>query len=101
MRRRMRGLVIAVLMVLAFLSGFFGSSLLSAHAEEEYVKPVQRYYTSIRIKPGDNLWNIAEEYLEGSGYSKKEYVEVLKRMNGLTSDVIHEGKYLTIVYFDE
>ena len=44
----MRGLVIAVLMVLAFLSGFFGRSLLSAYAEEEYVKPVKPYYTSIQ-----------------------------------------------------
>ena len=91
----MRGLVIAV------LSGFFGRSLLSAYAEEEYVKPVKPYYTSIQLQPGDSLWDLAEEYMDGSGYSKKEYVEVLKRMNGLSSDRIHAGQYLTVVYFAE
>ena len=66
-----------------FLSGFFGRTLVSAYAEEEYIKPVKRYYTSIQLQAGDSLWDIAEEYMDGSGYSKKEYVEVLKRMNGL------------------
>lgn len=99
LRRRMRGLVIAVLMVLAFLSGFFGRTLVSAYAEEEYIKPVKRYYTSIQLQAGDSLWDIAEEYMDGIGYSKKEYVEVLKRMNGLSSDRIHAGQYLTVVYF--
>ena len=101
LRRRMRGLVIAVLMVLAFLSGFFGRTLVSAYAEEEYIKPVKRYYTSIQLQAGDSLWDIAEEYMDGSGYSKKEYVEVLKRMNGLSSDRIHAGQYLTVGYFAE
>ena len=71
LRRRMRGLVIAVLMVLAFLSGFFGRTLVSAYAEEEYIKPVKRYYTSIQLQAGDSLWDIAEEYMDGSGYSEK------------------------------
>ena len=99
LRRRMRGLVIAVLMVLAFLSGFFGRTLVSAYAEEEYIKPVKRYYTSIQLQAGDSLWDIAEEYMDGSSYSKKEYVEVLKRMNGLSSDRIHAGQYLTCLLY--
>lgn len=100
-RQRIRGIVIAALMLLAFLTGFFGRTLLSAYAEEEYIKPVKRYYTSIQLQPGDSLWNIAEEYIDGSGYTKKEYVEILKRMNGLSSDRIHAGQYLTVVYFAE
>lgn len=100
-RRRIRNLTIAILMILAFCSGFFGHTLLNAHAEEQYVKPLNRYYTSIQLEQGDSLWNIAGRYLEGSGYSRKEYVEELKRMNGLQDERIHSGSYLTIVYFAE
>ena len=84
-----------------FFIRFFRRTLVSAYAEEEYIKPVKRYYTSIQLQAGDSLWDIAEEYMDGSGYSKKEYVEVLKRMNGLSSDRIHAGQYLTVVYFAE
>lgn len=100
-QRKLRNLMIAFLMILAFCSGFFGHTLLNAHAEEEFVKPLNRYYTSIQLQQGDNLWDIAGQYLEGSGYSKKEYVEELKRMNGLKSEKIHSGEYLTVVYFAE
>lgn len=100
-QRKLRNLMIAFLMILAFCSGFFGHTLLNAHAEEEFVKPLNRYYTSIQLQQGDNLWDIAGQYLEGSGYSKKEYVEELKRMNGLQSEKIHSGEYLTVVYFAE
>lgn len=100
-RRRIRNFTVVLLMVLAFFSGFFGRTLLSAHAEEEFVKPVNRYYTSIQLKKGDSLWKIADRYLEGSGYSREEYVEELKRMNGLKSEEIHSGEFLTVVYFAE
>lgn len=101
LQRRLRNLMIIFLMILAFCSGFFGHTLLNAHAEEKYVKPMNRYYTSIQLQPGDSLWEIAGRYQEGSGYSKMEYVEELKRMNGLQSEQIHSGQYLTVVYFAE
>lgn len=101
LRRRMRNLMIVLLMVAAFLSGFFGRTLLNSHAEEAFIRPVQRYYTSIQIQSGDSLWNIAERYLEGSGYSPREYVDEIKRMNGLKGEEIHAGEFLTVVYFAE
>lgn len=100
-RRRIRNFTIVILMIVAFCSGFFGHTLLRAHAEEEYVKPVKKYYTSVQLKKGDSLWGIADKYLEGSGYSKKEYVEEIKRMNGLKDDQLHAGEFITVVYFAE
>ncbi len=99
--RRTRRLVIALLMVAAFCSGFFGHTLLSAHAEEKKAPELNRYYTSIQLKRGDSLWDIAQTYAEGSGYTTQEYVNELKRINRLHSEDIHSGEYLTIVYFDE
>ena len=82
-RRRVRRFMIAALVILAFFSGFFGHTLLNARAEE---------------KKGDTLWSLAEQYGEGIGYSQKEYVEELRRINGLRDEQIHSGEYLTVVY---
>ncbi|MCI6886243.1 MAG: LysM peptidoglycan-binding domain-containing protein [Lachnospiraceae bacterium] len=100
-KRRLRNLTIILLMILAFCSGFFGHTLLSAYAKEKSVRPRNRYYTSVQLRQGDSLWEIARKYSEGSGYSVDEYVEELKRMNGLKGEAIHSGEYLTVVYFAE
>ncbi|MCC8059338.1 MAG: LysM peptidoglycan-binding domain-containing protein [Clostridiales bacterium] len=97
-RKRLRNLLIGCLMVLAFCSGFFGHSILSAQAQERNTPASERYYTCIRLERGDNLWQIASRYANKSGYSIPEYVEELKRMNGLDDEQIHFGEYLTIVY---
>ena len=100
-KRRLRNLMVILLMILAFCSGFFGHSLLNARAEEKAAVQLNRYYTSVQLRQGDNLWNLADQYYKGSGYSKAEYVEELKRMNGLKSEQIHSGEFLTVVYFAE
>ena len=97
----MKKLFIILMMAAAFTFGFFSQNLLSVHAEEEEVPERNRYFTSIQIQNGDSLWDIARRYSEGSGYSQQEYVEELKRMNGLRHDHIHSGEYLTVVYFAE
>ena len=98
---RFRKIVIAFFMVLAFCSGFLSHTLLTARAEEKRGRTLNRYYTSVQIHQGDSLWDLAELYRQGSDYSSAEYVEELKRMNGLHSEQIHSGEYLTVVYFAE
>lgn len=99
----MKRLLIILMMVAAFTFGFFGQSLLSvsAHAESEAETERNCYVTSIQIQKGESLWTIASRYAEGSGYSVQEYVEELKRMNGLRYEDIHSGEYLTVIYFAE
>ena len=100
-KRRLRNFTIILLMILAFCSGFFGHTLLNARAEEAQLPELKRYYTSVQLHKGDSLWDLAEQYRVGSGYSRTEDVEELKRMNGLKSEQIHSGEYLTVVYFAE
>ena len=57
-------------------------------------------YKSIQLKSGDSLWSIAEEYMPESFSSIQDYIEELKEINGLESDEIHEGRYLTVIYCD-
>lgn len=97
----MKKLLIVLMMVAAFTFGLFSQTLLNVHAEEEEQPELTRYFTSIQIQRGDSLWDIASRYSQGSGYSVQEYIEELKRMNGLRHENIHSGEYLTVVYFAE
>ena len=92
-RRHLRNFTVILLMILAFCSGFFGHTLLNARAEEKARPEWNRYYTSVQIRQGDSLWNLADKY--------QEYIDELKRMNGLKSEQLHSGEYLTVVYFAE
>lgn len=100
-RRKIQRFVIALLVTAAFFTGFFGRTLFDSYAKESRARSLNRYYTSIQIEPGDNLWKIASRYAEGSEYTVAEYVEELKRMNGLRDGQVHSGEYLTVVYFSE
>lgn len=55
--------------------------------------------TSHYISDSDTLWSIANEYYTDEYDSIQEYVEVIKRTNNLTSDVIYKGAYLIIPYY--
>ena len=100
-RKRIQKFMVAMLVVFAFCSGFFGRTLFDAYAKEPNGNAPIPYYTSIQLAPGDNLWKIANRYAEQNGYTVTEYVEQLKQMNGLTDGHVHSGEYLTIVYFPE
>ena len=59
-----------------------------------------KYYKSITIEQGDSLWSIAEEYCTDAYEDTREYVDELKELNSLTSDIIHEGQHLLVAYYD-
>ncbi len=94
--KRIRTFTTAIILILCVCFSF-GTFLASAH-ESEGPGAVHTYYKSIRIQPGDTLWSIAEDTITSSYDSTAEYVEVLKDMNGLTSDEIHSGSNLIIAY---
>lgn len=93
----MKKLLALTALTVIVLSSLYSHSLLAAQAEET-PQDLQRYYTSIRIQPGDTMWQIAEEYAPCCGMSADEYVEELKSMNGIKEEVIHRGRYLTVLY---
>lgn len=101
MKRRL-GYLHTILIGAAFLLVFsFGISNFIASAHENTgEQAIYKYYKSIQIQPGDTLWDIAEETMTSEYDSTAEYVDVLKEMNGLTSDQIEAGQYLTVAYND-
>jgi len=89
-------LFLALCMVTSLL--FFGYSLNNVLAKDSCPE-YQRYYKSVQIRPGDSLWGLAEEY-SGGRMSVEDYIRELRSMNRLTSDTIHSGQYLTVLYFE-
>ena len=77
---------------------FFGYSLNTVLAKDNSAEAV-RLYKSVRIRPGDTLWDLAVEYSDGQ-MPVEEYIRELRSMNRLPSDTIHRGQYLTVLYFE-
>lgn len=60
----------------------------------------KKYYTSILIQDGDSLWSIAEQYRSEEYSSLQDYIHEVVEINGLTSETIYSGQYLTIPYYE-
>jgi len=88
--------VMAVLVCIAVLA-FSGNSVIQAEEDTNSHK----YYTSIVINPGDSLWSIASEHIDGHYSSIQDYIEELKVINNLSSDTIHAYEHLLIVYYTD
>lgn len=86
----------AALLILVNICGFM---MTNAFADEAVSPALHPYYTSIQVEEGDSLWSIASRYSAKSPMDTQEYISELKRMNQLTSDTIHAGHYLTVVYY--
>ena len=92
-------LIIMGFLILLFIVLFYNVFFVSAEEKADR-EVLYKYYTSVRIEPGDTLWEIASETMTSEYDSVPEYVEVLKRMNNLTSDEIQAGQNLIIAYND-
>ena len=55
-------------------------------------------YRSVKIFSGDTLDSIADTYNNYNDMDNAEYISELKKINSLTSDNIHPGCYITVVY---
>lgn len=81
--------------VIVLLFTHFSNRVNASDLERQRTK----YYTGIQIKEGDSLWSIAEEYVSEEYDSIQEYIEELKRVNQLDSNVIYSGRHLIVSYY--
>ena len=96
-KRRMILLLMTVLLITVGAM-VFGSCF--SLAKDNSTESAYKYYTSITIQEGDSLWSIAEEYRTEHYESTQEYIDELVVLNNLTSETIHAGQHLMVVYFD-
>lgn len=93
--------LLGTVLLITLGSIIFGSSFSAAQDQSAEQEVEYKYYKSIEIKKGDSLWSIAQEYKADDYESTREYIEELKELNNLTSDTIHQGQYLMVVYYDK
>ena len=96
-KRRMVLLLMTVLLITVGTI-VFGSCF--SLAKDKDTDCAYKYYTSIMIQEGDSLWSIAKEYKTDHYESTQAYVDELVILNDLTSETIHAGQHLMVVYYD-
>ena len=84
------------LTVFILVAFYFNYSNVSADNSSNRVKQAR----SIEVEEGDTLWGIANEYITEEYNDINEYIEELKRSNGLYDDIIHAGCYLIVPYYE-
>ncbi len=90
-------MIIAALMAaICILAGLCSLSGTKSEASDEMS---YKYYTSVEIKNGDTLWDIASEYMTDEYGSLQEYVAEVKELNNLPSDNIRSGQSIVIPYY--
>lgn len=97
-KRRMI-LLLAALFVITVGSIVCGS-IFSSAKDPAIDIPQYKYYKSITIEQGDSLWSIAKEYRTDAYEDIQDYIDELKQLNGLQSEIIHEGQHLVVAYYD-
>lgn len=90
-------LTIAIISIITLLISIFPKKIIVNAGDSSRTKTV----TSILIKKGDSLWSIAGQYMTEEYSNRKEYIQEIKKCNGLTSDIIHEDQYLIIPHYVE
>lgn len=91
---------IALTIVFVVLVGIMWCTSLQIFEGEDEVVIKNKYYKTICVEAGDTLWDIAGEYVEGTGVSRQEYIQEVCELNGLEADEIVVGEYIVVAYYE-
>lgn len=95
-RQRVRKIAGAAFLALYLM----GATILSYNALSPKASEGYKYYTSITIKPGDTLWDIANEYIDSEHYkNQKEYMDEVKSINHLEDGNLKAGQIIVVPYY--
>ena len=90
--------MILIGMILVF-SIILSLSIITTKVTAERALEREKTVTSVKIEKGDSLWSIASHYFTDEYKDMNVYIEEIKLSNGLTSDTIHEGRYIIVPYY--
>lgn len=77
-----------------------GFGTLLAKAEEPKLDPMHKYYTSIKVEPGDTLWDLAELYMDEEHYdTRMDYIYEVININHMMTDRLTAGKKIVVPYY--
>ena len=85
--------IMLIIGIVIFINMFMISGMRRVRADENM--QYNKSFISIEIEEGDTLTSIAREYaISAAQYS--DYIDEVKSINNLKSDIIHTGCYLMI-----
>lgn len=85
--------------VLAICVTLISVIMISTHVTAKKVTEREKTVVSVKIEEGDTLWSIALDYITDEYNDIHSYIKEIKKSNGLTSDTIHEGRYIIVPYY--
>lgn len=98
--RSRKMLVTGFLLIIMFIAFILGSIIVKAQNNHNANRG-QIKYSNIVVQDGQTLWDIAEEHIDNSQFdSIYEYMDSLKKLNGLTSNNIYSGQNIIITYYE-
>ena len=92
-KRRVIGIIIAVVFVFLMSAFLLSNSLIEAHGTKD------KQFTSIQVQKGDTLWKIAKKYMGKEYSSVDDYIEEVCQTNHIYDGKITEDMYLVIPYY--
>jgi len=98
-QRRRLAIVISALF-LAFL-GTFSYCSLKSDAKSSKDEVMYKYYTRVTLQYGDNVWDLADNYIDYDQYKDKEdYLDEVCSINRLSNcDHIDAGESIVFPYY--
>ena len=91
--------IMTFVMIIIFLSAF-SSLKVDAHGRAG-ANEVKRYESHF-IEPGDTLWSLADEHVDGTHYkSASSYIKEVRQVNGFKGDKLEAGNYILLPYFED
>ena len=93
-------LIVVIGIIVISLGILLGSSI-SAFASAREKARIHKYYTSIQLRQGDSLWELAGEYAS-TDQSEQEFIGEVCEVNGISeSNILHSGQYLVVPYYSD
>lgn len=87
-------ILFVVILLFVCLFGLFNANA----SEDKMSQQVNKHYSSIVIQPKDNLWGIAERYVQNE--SIPTYIDNIKKLNNMNEDTIYAGKSIIVYYYE-
>lgn len=97
-RVRFLSMVMAVWAILICVVSYHS---LTTSAKNDTADVMFKYYTSVTVEAGDNLWSIANQYVDYHQYKNKDtYIEEVCSINNLDDAAeIRTGQRLIVPYY--
>ena len=89
--------IISIIIVsVLILIGSSISTFASSRTQDHYNKS----YTSVRIEPGDTLWDLSDKYVIDGIMDRDEFIDEVCKINHISEDdILHSGEYIVVANY--